>query len=402
MNKKLSKLCSFLCMVCLLGCIGVSAQTDATKPTLTVVNAYRDTAILIVFSEPVDVGTSTTIANYGINNNVQINEVIWISGRSVILSTSKLTSGKTYTLTVSNIADLADPANVIVPKSPKQFVFVHAQSELPSVYPPGPVEVFSQVISVDMSHTSAAAEIRYTLDGSDPSSSSAKYSGNPITITSSLTLKARAFEVGLDSSMEVAIRFVRDVKGEITYPKGGETFSIGQTITLTWKSFDNAKFNLAYFWLSIDGGKNFFNITSTKHFLDSSSIAWTIPSDIEARSLANTNAVLMVKQYSGPDIAFSPVFRIATANSVRKGLVHRTGGLFIRSLQGIPNASAFEVSYPGSFRVRLINANGCSLAKADGMGAVQLRIPGSLPQGTYLLRIETRNRFLTQRVTICH
>lgn len=52
---------------------------------------------------------------------------------------------------------------------------------------------FSSAKSVSLSTTSPTAVIRYTIDGSDPTPASNLYSGSPITISSTTTLKAKCF-----------------------------------------------------------------------------------------------------------------------------------------------------------------------------------------------------------------
>ena len=53
--------------------------------------------------------------------------------------------------------------------------------------------------SVTLATTTPGATIRYTLDSSDPERASTVYS-SPITIDSTLTLKARAFKSGWTTS----------------------------------------------------------------------------------------------------------------------------------------------------------------------------------------------------------
>jgi hypothetical protein len=61
-----------------------------------------------------------------------------------------------------------------------------------------PPRAFTGILSVQLAQVvpSANAVIRYTLNGSVPTASSTQYSGNPISITSSVQLRARVFEVG--------------------------------------------------------------------------------------------------------------------------------------------------------------------------------------------------------------
>jgi len=62
-----------------------------------------------------------------------------------------------------------------------------------------PKNIFLDDIDVSLSSPNPGATIRYTLDGSSPRETSALYTG-PLTFTSDLTLKARAYVKGIDNS----------------------------------------------------------------------------------------------------------------------------------------------------------------------------------------------------------
>ena len=66
--------------------------------------------------------------------------------------------------------------------------------------------VFSSSFNVSISHTNApSAQVRYTLNGNEPTTSSPLYTGTPITINTNKVLKARVFDIGyLPSPVEAA------------------------------------------------------------------------------------------------------------------------------------------------------------------------------------------------------
>ena len=62
-----------------------------------------------------------------------------------------------------------------------------------------PFATYTGSVSVTMNTATTGSQIRYTLDGSEPNSGSALYSG-PIVLTSTTTLKAKAFKAGIAAS----------------------------------------------------------------------------------------------------------------------------------------------------------------------------------------------------------
>jgi hypothetical protein len=77
---------------------------------------------------------------------------------------------------------------------------------------------FSGSVTVTMSSTTAGATIRYTTDGSDPSSSSTVYAG-PLTLNAAVTIKAKAFASGMTDSSVTLGMFT--VQADITPPSRG-------------------------------------------------------------------------------------------------------------------------------------------------------------------------------------
>jgi arylsulfatase A-like enzyme len=77
---------------------------------------------------------------------------------------------------------------------------------MPSISPSG--GTFTTTQTVTLSTATAGAEIRYTTNGSDPSSSSALYS-SPFSLSSSATVKARAFKSGMTESSIASATFTK-------------------------------------------------------------------------------------------------------------------------------------------------------------------------------------------------
>ena len=72
------------------------------------------------------------------------------------------------------------------------------------VFSPAEGRTFYPTLDVEISSSTAGATIRYTTDGSDPSETSAVYSGTPIVLTETTTIKARAYAEGYEPSPVVS------------------------------------------------------------------------------------------------------------------------------------------------------------------------------------------------------
>ena len=76
------------------------------------------------------------------------------------------------------------------------------------VHVAAPHRVFTATLPVTLTSPTPGAEIRYTLDGSEPGAGSARYQG-PILLADSAELRARALAAGTDSSFVAAATFTR-------------------------------------------------------------------------------------------------------------------------------------------------------------------------------------------------
>ncbi|MBI1840159.1 MAG: lamin tail domain-containing protein [Verrucomicrobia bacterium] len=91
---------------------------DTVAPTL--VGALNDgaTSLTVFFSEPVEAAGATNVENYSLAPATPITRaVLAVDRRSVLLTTSALSFGASYTLTVSKVRDVAAAANPIADNS---------------------------------------------------------------------------------------------------------------------------------------------------------------------------------------------------------------------------------------------------------------------------------------------
>jgi hypothetical protein len=99
---------------------------DTTPPAISSVNINSPTQVNVVFSKPVEESSSTDVLNYSIDNAITVFTASLGSDlKTVTLTTSELTDGVTYILTVNNIMDLASTPNMIAPNTTASFTFVN-------------------------------------------------------------------------------------------------------------------------------------------------------------------------------------------------------------------------------------------------------------------------------------
>ena len=79
--------------------------------------------VQVVFDEPIEVATATNVNNYVLNNAALVlGAAFGSTPREVLLTTSVLSPGANYTLTVNNIRDVAAARNTVLPNSQHSFV----------------------------------------------------------------------------------------------------------------------------------------------------------------------------------------------------------------------------------------------------------------------------------------
>lgn len=87
---------------------------DNTPPEIYSVNIRNENLVDVVFSEKIEQASAEKIDNYQITNGVKVLVAILdVTQTTVHLSTTAHTANLTYKLTVNNVKDLAQPANVI-------------------------------------------------------------------------------------------------------------------------------------------------------------------------------------------------------------------------------------------------------------------------------------------------
>lgn len=85
-----------------------TVNADNIPPTLLSATVITPASIALTFSEPLDINSAQTKSNYSINNGIIVNSaIISADGKTVTLSTTQNIANQTYTVTVTNVKDLA-------------------------------------------------------------------------------------------------------------------------------------------------------------------------------------------------------------------------------------------------------------------------------------------------------
>ncbi len=140
--------------VVVTGAQGSATSTDATltvnrdtaPPTLVAAFGGGDfTSVTVVFSERVDPASATVAGNYQISDGVSVTGAQMAGLDTVLLTTSRQTGGRQYTLTVNNVRDMAATPNTIAPNSTITFnsaVFKSGLVQWERWYPGGSITQF--------------------------------------------------------------------------------------------------------------------------------------------------------------------------------------------------------------------------------------------------------------------
>ncbi len=115
----------------------------------------------------------------------------------------------------------------------KKSTDANAKCSTPTFYPSG--GSYTQSTYVYINCTTAEAVIRYTSDGSDPTESSQVYNGE-LYISSSVTIKARAYKEGMEHSDVGSVSYYFSTGNSVATPvisPAGGTYSSSQSVQMS-------------------------------------------------------------------------------------------------------------------------------------------------------------------------
>ena len=103
----------------------LTVTPDTTPPELVAALNLGIDRVVVTFSEPLEATTGTDPANYQLDHGMTISQAVQgADERTIVLSTSPLEIGETYTLTVNQVRDQATAPNAVAPDSRITFVAV--------------------------------------------------------------------------------------------------------------------------------------------------------------------------------------------------------------------------------------------------------------------------------------
>jgi len=97
---------------------------DSSGPNISSATATTATSVDVLFNEPLDETTAENVANYALNGSATVASATLDGSNPALvhLTTSTLTNGQTYTLTVNNVEDVN--GNAIAPNSTVGFTYL--------------------------------------------------------------------------------------------------------------------------------------------------------------------------------------------------------------------------------------------------------------------------------------
>jgi len=282
----------------------LTVLSDVTPPTIDSVSAPGgpDT-VWVVFSEAVETTGAQATANYGINNGISVNAAGQQADPATVrLTTSALSSGVTYTLTVNNVTDQADPPNQIADNSTFDFTW-EDQNQAP-VVSAGPdqstragEDLFLDgsvtddglpggVLSISWSKVSGPGNVAFSPPDDPQTYASFDSEGD-------YTVRLTADDGDQSASDETAITVLPPPSISITRPAGGESFTAGDTEQIQWTTVGVDDVRMDF---SADDGQTWTTIAETVDTQnpDWCDYPWTVP------NAPTSQARIQLTVYSDP------------------------------------------------------------------------------------------------------
>lgn len=142
-------------------------QIDNTAPTIIKADILSETKVNLTFSESIKRSSAENINNYEISEGISVLQAVLDENLHVVhLTTSAHSRGKTYTITVNNIVDLAEPSNFIESNSTSLYYFEIVDKTAPHIQKINVINLTRLDIYFDepLDKSSAEDEDNYSID----------------------------------------------------------------------------------------------------------------------------------------------------------------------------------------------------------------------------------------------
>ncbi|MBW1810165.1 MAG: hypothetical protein JRJ87_18350 [Deltaproteobacteria bacterium] len=294
----------------------LTVLSDTTPPTIASVTSVGDpNSVSVEFSEAIEQISAEAESNYAIDNGISTTAAsLGADLRTVTLTTSSLSSGITYTLTVNNVKDRALTPNSIAADSTATFQYESGSVNIaPSVDAGADNSVQVNIdillngtvtddglpsgnLTINWSKISGPGGI--TFVNPDQASTFARFD-----TVGDYVLRLLADDGDKSSSDEVGITVTGPPSIAIVSPAGGELWQTGSVQTIQWTAFGVFDVRIDY---SVDGGQNWNQVEAS---IDTNSpnwqnYPWTVPND------PSEQAIIQLTEYSLITSAQSNLFSI--------------------------------------------------------------------------------------------
>ena len=291
--------------------------------------------------------------------------------------------------------------------------FTKATLTAPVISPSG--GAFPDSVRFALSAASASDTIWYTLDGSDPSGSSAIRYTAPITLKKSAFVSAQRRSAGQVSTVTNGNFSVYSSQAIITVtaPNGHEVFKVGQTITIRWLGL-TSYIGGVVIDLTLNG-RNWSKIVGSNQIAPTDAnwgaFVWTIPDSIIIQGARDTtvstissNCRIDIWEYNNKatifdlsDTTFSIVSKNTNVSVANYGALTKGGFDIQRCATGTLNVS---IPYAGDHSVEINLPDGKRFGYVGGNGAANYSLLKNARTGVYIIRLTAGSRSCAQAVTL--
>jgi hypothetical protein len=175
--------------------------TGTTNPLLITFDA--NTFIIAVFEK---VGFTLTIEVEG-QGSVEPDGGVFESFTEVTLTPTPTDENWKFDRWQGDLTESDNPATIIMDKNKTiKAVFIETNQVSAPAFDPPAYTRFNGSVAITITSATPEAGIYYTLDGSDPTSASTPYT-DPIVLTKSTTIKARAYKTGMTPSVMTSANY---------------------------------------------------------------------------------------------------------------------------------------------------------------------------------------------------